>query len=403
MSFVKEVAALVRNSNAPAIAERLKLSSSDSSKRIYVDALKTKTYQAALAECERLLTHDWAELVCHSAFAASGKKLGKLDEGFKHQEAAVEAFLRVFKTLNRSFLPVFYALLIDLRKFGTDADRQARENGKAMETSHLEAAGRIMRKCLAQELKDEDNDRDKSRSWGALHVANQCNKIFFRLNTLKHVKSLVLPQVVTIDEYPLGDRVTWRFFQGRVAMLDGRQEQAEQDLSFAFNNIPVQHVHNRRIVLMYLIPVRMLLYQSKPSATRRAALPTEALLTRYKLKEFVQLVEAFKTGNVKLFDEALDENMDFFVSKSIYLLLHKLKLCVYRNLFKRAYNVEKKPQTKLETFVCAVRACGCEDVSAEQVECMLANLIHQGLVKGYIAHKQQTVVLKKDDPFRSVG
>jgi hypothetical protein len=35
-----------------------------------------------------------------------------------------------------------------------------------------------------------------------------------------------------------------------------------------------------------------------------------------------------------------------------------------------------------------------------QVECMLANLIHQGLVKGYIAHKQQVVVLKKDDPFR---
>lgn len=36
-----------------------------------------------------------------------------------------------------------------------------------------------------------------------------------------------------------------------------------------------------------------------------------------------------------------------------------------------------------------------------QVECMLANLIHQGLVKGYIAHKQQVVVLKKDDPFRT--
>lgn len=31
---------------------------------------------------------------------------------------------------------------------------------------------------------------------------------------------------------------------------------------------------------------------------------------------------------------------------------------------------------------------------------MLANLIHQGMVKGYIAHKQQVVVLKKDDPFR---
>jgi hypothetical protein len=37
-------------------------------------------------------------------------------------------------------------------------------------------------------------------------------------------------------------------------------------------------------------------------------------------------------------------------------------------------------------FVCVIFAGG-------QVECMLANLIHQGLVKGYIAHKQQVPML----------
>lgn len=41
--------------------------------------------QAALVECERQMHHDWAELVCHAGFAASGKKKNKLDEGFKHQ------------------------------------------------------------------------------------------------------------------------------------------------------------------------------------------------------------------------------------------------------------------------------------------------------------------------------
>jgi len=44
---------------------------------------------------------------------------------------------------------------------------------------------------MLQELRDEDNDKHVARTQGALFVANQCNKVFFALNTLKHVKSLV--------------------------------------------------------------------------------------------------------------------------------------------------------------------------------------------------------------------
>lgn len=214
---------------------------------------------------------------------------------------------------------------------------------------------------------------------------------------------------VGIDEYPLADRVTWRYFQGRVAMLDGQHDKAEAELSFAFYNTPPAHSHNRRVILCCLIPVRLMLYQNKPSQTRQAATPSDELLTkyrpppsallphplatrpslvphdracalrtaphfchfrpfrRYKLPEFQALVSAFKTGNVVQFDQALEDNMDFFVARSIYLLMHRLKLFVYRNLFKRAYLVEGKTQIKIDVFVCAVRACGCEDVEPEQV------------------------------------
>lgn len=70
------------------------------------------------------------------------------------------------------------------------------------------------------------------------------------------------------------------------------------------------------------------------------------------------------------------------------ILFSAMKMQLSNSVFVNS-DSEILAQTKLETFVCAVRACGCEDVSSEQVECMLANLIHQGLVKGYIAHKQQ--------------
>ncbi|EKX47317.1 hypothetical protein GUITHDRAFT_137501 [Guillardia theta CCMP2712] len=372
--YPREIAALIRSNNATAVASRLALTSRDSNKQQFVQYMATRSYQGVLGECERVMQADWAEVVCHAVKASLGKRDGNLAEAYTHQEAAVESFMRLFKNFNRMWLPVLKVLLIDLRRLGYQADKQLRSEGKATEANKLEGAGRIMRKSLAQELRDEDNDRDMSRTHGALFVANQCNKIsevFFALNTLKHVKSLVLPPMLSLDEYPTPDRITWYFFQGRMALMESRFDQAETDLSFAFNNCPANHVTNRRLIL------------------------------RYKLQQFEKLVLAFRNGDVRLFDEALEEHQDFFVQKAIYILLHKLKLCVYRNLFKKAYHVVKPAnnQIKLDVLVCAVKAAGAE-ADPQQVECMLANLIHQGMVKGYIAHKQQVVVLKKDDPFR---
>ena len=397
--FPREMAALVRQSNAAALAERLALTSADASKRQFVDYMKTKSYTAVLSESERVMSADWADVVCHSVKAAIGVIDQNLCEAYMHQEASVEAYLRIFKTLTKQWLPVLKQLLIDLRKLGGQVDKELRADGKGTEACKLESAGRIMRKMLAQELRDEENDKLVSRTQGALFVANQCNKVFFALNTLKHVRSLVLPPMMQVHEYPTPDRVTWSYFQGRMALMESRFEEAEKDLAFAFNNCPAAYASNRRLILSYLVPVRLLLHQNRPSPTRRAALPSAALLQQYKLVEFDKLVQAFRSGNVKLFDEALEENQDFYIKKAIYFLLHKLKLCVYRNLFKKAYNIIGKSQIKLEVLVCAVRAAG-GDADDQQVECMLANLIHQGLVKGYIAHKQQVVVLKKDDPFR---
>ncbi len=57
-------------------------------------------------------------------------------------------------------------------------------------------------------------------------------------------------------------------------------EQAEKELAACFNNCPARHLANRRLVLTYLVPVRLILHQNRPSPQRRAAIPTEALLTK---------------------------------------------------------------------------------------------------------------------------
>lgn len=45
-AFLREVGALLRNNNAVEVAKRLHLSSTDSSKKQYVDTLPNKPYQA---------------------------------------------------------------------------------------------------------------------------------------------------------------------------------------------------------------------------------------------------------------------------------------------------------------------------------------------------------------------
>jgi PCI domain len=39
------------------------------------------------------------------------------------------------------------------------------------------------------------------------------------------------------------------------------------------------------------------------------------------------------------------------------------------------------------------------DVDIDEVECILANLIYRGIIRGYIAHVKRTLVLSKSNPF----
>ena len=39
------------------------------------------------------------------------------------------------------------------------------------------------------------------------------------------------------------------------------------------------------------------------------------------------------------------------------------------------------------------------EVDMDEVECILANLIYSGKVKGYISHQKSILVLSKQDPF----
>lgn len=58
-------------------------------------------------------------------------------------------------------------------------------------------------------------------------------------------------------------------------------------------------------------------------------------LQKYKLTQFQGLIDAVRHGHLKKFNESLESHQEFFIKKGIFLILEKLKIFVYRNLFRK--------------------------------------------------------------------
>ena len=87
-----------------------------------------------------------------------------------------------------------------------------------------------------------------------------------------------------------------------------------------------------------------------------------------------------------------------FIRSGTYLLLEKCKVLCYRNLIKRVYRITEKTQLPLAALTTTCKWLGVE-IDNDEVECILANLVSRGYVKGYISHGKRILVLSKKDPF----
>ncbi|VDQ00512.1 unnamed protein product [Trichobilharzia regenti] len=81
-------------------------------------------------------------------------------------------------------------------------------------------------------------------------------------------------------------------------------------------------------------------------------------MAKYNLKEFKSIAEAVKTGNLRKMNSALEEHESFFLTCGVYLILEKLKLIVYRSLFKRICHILKTHLLPIEVFTASLHLMG---------------------------------------------
>ena len=87
-----------------------------------------------------------------------------------------------------------------------------------------------------------------------------------------------------------------------------------------------------------------------------------------------------------------------YSSRGIYLLLEKCKTVCYRNLFKRIHGI-LQGHLNLQDVAKAFKWMGMGATDLDEVECILANLIFRGYIRGYISHTKRVLVLSKSNPF----
>ncbi|XP_063160936.1 PCI domain-containing protein 2 [Candoia aspera] len=314
-------------------------------------------------------------------------------EAYKCQTVVVQSFLRAFQAHKEEnwALPIMYAVALDLRIFANSADQQLAKKGKGKVGDMLEKAAELLMSCFRVCASDTRASIEDSKKWGMLFLVNQLFKIYFKINKLHLCKPLIraIDSSNLKDEYSMAQRVTYRYYVGRKAMFDSDFKQAEEYLSFAFEHCHRSSQKNKRMILIYLLPVKMLL----------GHMPMVQLLKKYDLMQFAEVTKAVSEGNLLLLNDTLAKHETFFIRCGIFLILEKLKIITYRNLFKKVYLLLKTHQLALDAFLVALKFMKVTDVDIDEVQCILANLIYMGHIKGYISHQHQKLVVSKQNPF----
>ncbi|CAJ0931330.1 unnamed protein product, partial [Mesorhabditis belari] len=291
------------------------------------------------------------------------------------------------------YMPIFYATSRDLIQLAKLADENAdMEDTEGEETSFYEESAKYIMECYRSCVTDASKNPNITKKISMLNMTNQLFRIYFKINKL----NLLKPLIRAIDNagplqahFSMADRVTYNYYLGRKAMFDGELILAEKSLTYAFRNCPTTQGHNKRLILTFLIPVKMFL----------GHMPKTELLRKYKLDSFVEVVEAVKEGHLTRLDGALRNNEDFFINCGLYLILEKLRAITFRTLFKKVALMVGESRIPLAGFMIAVQLQELDDVDEDEIECIVATLVSEKKIKGYISHSHQILVLSKQQPF----
>ncbi|XP_015585026.1 PCI domain-containing protein 2 [Cephus cinctus] len=348
--------------------------------------------EAAITKAMEHLPSPFDDLVLYHMKTVHAAAKGDPCTAYEYQSSAVQSLTKILQLQKEEnwMLPVMNRMCLELRLLAVRAENsKAGKNPKPGEV--LEKCTECLMGCFRVCAADNRSSEDDTKRWGMLALVNQLLKVYFRINKLHLCKPLIraIESSALKDQFSLAQQITYKFFVGRKAMFDGDYKAADEYLTYAFERCHKRSTKNKRLILTYLVPAKMLL----------GYMPKSTVLEKYELTEFWELAEAVRKGDLRSLEKVMSKHETFFVGAGIYLIVEKLKPIAYRNLFKKVYLALNTHQIPVESLLTALIMHGVEDVDMDETECLVANLIYDGKIKGYISHQHKKLVISKQNPF----
>ncbi|KAK4194637.1 putative COP9 signalosome complex subunit 12 [Triangularia verruculosa] len=323
-------------------------------------------------------------------------------------------------------IPCLYVAGKHLRLFAMKADENTSVNDNSaaafqddfdpelQKHQKLEDCARVLNRVFSLCLSDRA-PLEESRKWGLYYIINLLFKTYFKLNATGLSKNVL--RILTAGRgdmpdfhtFPKSQQVTFKYHEGVLCFLEENYAEAEKHLTEAWNTCHKDAMRNKELILTYLIPCHLITTHT---------LPTEKLLEPYPRlqKLFLPLCQCIKKGELHKFDLALQEAEDEFVKRRIYLTLERGRDIALRNLLRKVFiaggfepvakegdKPVRRTRVPVAEFAAAISLGSEEKVDNDEVECLLANMIYKGLVKGYISRERSIVVLSKSGAFPGTG
>lgn len=326
-----------------------------------------------------------------------------------HPEKGFEAAKEMFKCLKDFlkengnsywFIPMVKLFTVQFTNAAIADDQKRSKKGEAgsvrsRQQSMTSAVQdlQVMIRTLNQNKKV--NDIQNSQAMGIPVVVNSLFRLFFMMNSLKHVKTTIRCMKDYDDQlhiFERSDSVTYKYYCGRYRLLEENYTAAKTDLEFAFKFCYPRHAANQIAILRSLIPLKIL----------NGQYPKPSFFKEYELPVLEEICRAIAGGHIHNFTEALERHEQQLIDSGIFLVVDKLEAVVWRRFLEIVHKTQagytkRATVLKLQLLSHALKELGVEMDPAE-VECILANLIFIGYVKGYIAHKN-ALVLSAKTPF----
>jgi len=304
----------------------------------------------------------------------------------------------------------------------------AGEEGGARETLP-ERAANILRQAFVTCLNDRvsglpaESGQPAGKKRGIYLIANLCLRILFQCRKTRNATQIfenIYNLSPPLAAYPKRQRVTFLYYLGRFLFQNSHFYRAQQALQAAYHEAPARSdcVRQRRQILIYLIASNLVL----------GRFPSQELLLRPEAQglaeRFLPLCLAIRRGDVAAFQQHLDlddsPHAGWFLHFRILLQLrNRCAALVWRSLVRKVWILvgtrppvgsKVTPQVNFSDLVAAFGALDpwatehgvapdpdfegvdygetSARIDATAVESKLSSLVDQGLLNGFIAHRQ---------------